>query len=434
MRNKKGLFKAVLSGLLSLPAVLSAQNSSLNTFSPYSFYGLGDFSTQGTANIRAMGGAGIAYREGTSINYMNPASFSSIHRKSALFNVGVEGQNFYLKNSATKTSFNTFNVRDVAFAIPLGPKIGLGVSVTPLSSVGYRLERMETDPEIGQLNYFFTGEGDVAQAKLAVGYEVFKNFSFGAELVYYFGSVDRYSIVDITELNPGTEYKSVILTREESYSKLLPNFGVQYNVPIQTDKKAVTLGLTFQPETKLKPKITKSVPTSDNSNDFGDYILFEKYKNEDLTMPTIIAAGAYYHTYKISVGMDYVFQNWGGVNKKSEYDGMKFRNTNTLRGGVQYTPDRGNVRNLVKRMTFRAGMRYGDHYMNINGKDISDKALTFGLGIPMKMNGFSNIDLGLEFGQRGTTKNNLIKENYFRFSVGVSLFGDDFWFVKPKYD
>lgn len=120
-----------------LPVVASAQdNSSINAFSPYSFFGLGDFTTQGTANLRAMGGAGVAYREATTINYMNPASFSSIRRKSALFNVGLEGQNFYLKSSGKKSSFNTFNVRDVAFAIPLAEKLGMGISVTPLSSVG----------------------------------------------------------------------------------------------------------------------------------------------------------------------------------------------------------------------------------------------------------------------------------------------------------
>lgn len=434
MRNKKGLFGAVILGLLSLPAVVSAQESSLNAYSPYSFYGLGDFSIQGTANLRSMGGAGIAYREGTSINYMNPASFSGIRRKSALFNVGLEGQNFYLKTSDKKSSFNTFNARDIAFAIPLASKLGLGITVTPLSSVGYRIEDKTTDPEIGQFNYSYTGEGDVVQAKFAVGYEIAKNLSLGAELIYYFGSIDRYSTLIISELNPNTSYKDVELVIEESYSKFAPSFGMQYNIPMRDKKSAFTLGAVYQPEIKLDPKIRKTVPTSDNSGDFGDYVLELEYRNKDLTMPTVASVGGYYHTAKMSVGLDYVYQNWGGVNKNSSTGTYKFRNTNTFRGGLQYTPDRGDVRNFLNRLTYRIGGRYSDYYMNIRGQDIADKAITLGLGVPIKMNGFSNIDLGLEFGQRGTTKNNLIKENYFRFSIGLSLFGDDFWFVKPKFD
>ena len=434
MLNRKGFFRALALGFLVLPAIVSAQNSSINAYSPYSFFGLGDFSTQGTANLRAMGGAGVAYREATTINYMNPASYSSIRRKSALFNVGLEGQNFYLKNSDTKSSFNTFNIRDVAFAIPLAGKLGMGISVTPLSSVGYKIENKVIDPNIGQIAYLYNGEGDVVQAKLGVGYELYKNLSIGAELVYYFGSIDRYSMWEITELNGSETYDDGMIYMEENYSKLLYSFGLQYNIPLLENKRALTLGATFQPETKLNPKVIKSVPTSDNNNDFGDYVLYEEYRDKDLTMPAVVAAGAYYHTTKISIGADYVYQGWKGVNKEPEGRQYSFRNTSTIRGGIQYTPDRGDIRNLINRITYRAGVRYSDYYLTVKGQEIEDKAITLGLGIPFKRSGFSNLDLGVELGQMGTTKNNLIKETYFRFSIGLSLFGDDFWFVKPKYD
>ena len=41
-------------------------------------------------------------------------------------------------------------------------------------------------------------------------------------------------------------------------------------------------------------------------------------------------------------------------------------------------------------------------------------------------------DLGFEFGKKGTTTNNLIEENYFNVSVGLSL--SDIWFKKRKID
>ena len=147
MQNSKQIIiRAALAVWLALPVAAQAQSSSLNAFSPYTFYGLGDFSTQGPAYMRSMGGVGVGYRNSMKINYINPASYSLLGRKTFLFNVGIEGNNTYSKTAEAKTSHNSFNVRDIALAMPLGRGVGLGVSVTPLSSVGYRVQMEDTDP------------------------------------------------------------------------------------------------------------------------------------------------------------------------------------------------------------------------------------------------------------------------------------------------
>ena len=56
--------------------------------------------------------------------------------------------------------------------------------------------------------------------------------------------------------------------------------------------------------------------------------------------------------------------------------------------------------------------------------------MNFGLGLPVSS---SSINLGFEFGKKGTTSNGLIEENYFNLSVGLSL-GDYSWFKKRKID
>jgi hypothetical protein len=55
--------------------------------------------------------------------------------------------------------------------------------------------------------------------------------------------------------------------------------------------------------------------------------------------------------------------------------------------------------------------------------------MNFGLGLPL---GVSKIDLGFEFGKRGTSSNGLIEENYFNVSVGINLGAK--WFEKRKID
>jgi hypothetical protein len=40
--------------------------------------------------------------------------------------------------------------------------------------------------------------------------------------------------------------------------------------------------------------------------------------------------------------------------------------------------------------------------------------------------------MGFEFGKRGTTDNNLIEEDYFKFRLSLSL--SEKWFVKRRID
>lgn len=54
---------------------LSAQDDAYNAYTPYSMFGIGDISKQGTAYNKSMGGVGIATRDkGTSIYSIRPRS------------------------------------------------------------------------------------------------------------------------------------------------------------------------------------------------------------------------------------------------------------------------------------------------------------------------------------------------------------------------
>ena len=45
------------------------------------------------------------------------------------------------------------------------------------------------------------------------------------------------------------------------------------------------------------------------------------------------------------------------------------------------------------------------------------------------MNG---VTIGADLGQRGSLSGGLVRERYFRLSVGVNL--HDVWFIKPRYE
>ena len=436
--------------LAVLPVIANAQISSINTFSPYTFYGLGDFHTQGSANLRSMGGASIGYRSfmNTSaingiINYTNPASLSATPRQSFHFNFGLEGSNHFLSTTDRKTSFNTFNIRDIAFQMPITQRLAVGVSLTPFSSVGYRTESEETDPDVlaallqgnaTGVKYLFDGNGDINQAKFSLGWEPVKNLSIGFDAIYYFGRLNRNFTTAFLSGSSSAGYVDTQVLQTERISRIMWNLGMQYNIISDTHRQ-LTFGATYNVGGKLNPTISTTV-----INSLSIVQPIESGLTEQFELPSTISAGVFYQTWRTSVGFDYTYQGWSGINRDAEVAGtdssvdMKFRNTSALRAGIEFTPSRTDVRRLLNRFTYRAGVRYSDYYMKFNDTGIKDMGVSLGVGMPFRYESRSYIDIGIEYGRRGATKNNLIKEDYFKVSVGFRLFGSDNWFAKRKFD
>ena len=69
-----------------------------------------------------------------------------------------------------------------------------------------------------------------------------------------------------------------------------------------------------------------------------------------------------------------------------------------------------------------------------NFTEIKDFGISFGLGLPLRS--LSNLNLGVEYGRKGSTINNLIQENYFNFKLSLSLsaIGQQAWFIKKRID
>lgn len=442
MQIKKAVILSLGASLLVL--TLKAQNSSINTFSPYTMYGIGDINTQGPAHLRAMGGVGIGYRDSrldpymVGYNNMNPAAYSSVPRNSFLFNFELEGQYYSLKDSNTKTSYNTFNIRDIGILFPLARNLGFSFSVTPYSSVGYRIEAPVTDEDIvadvGYVNMKYTGSGDINQYKMGIGYQLFRGFSLGAEMVYYHGYLDRQQRIEITEITGGTGFGDTKAHMSESISRILMNAGFQYNL-ISNSNRMLTLGGTYSMGGKLNSKYEQYIP----SDYYGSDTVFIASRTSDLSLANIYKAGLFYQTTKIAAGLDYSFSDWGSSNRGKgrellEGGRMRYRNANSIKAGFEITPNRYDFRSYMKRISYRVGVRYEDYYMDFNGNRITEKAVTMGFGIPIKMGIPSFVNLGFEYGQRGKTSSGMVKGDYFKFSIGLMLFGEDYWFRKQKYD
>lgn len=443
--------------LLGVERAAAQGGAAITAYSPYTMFGIGELQTIGTTQSRAMAGVGVAWRSTHVPSMANPAGYSATLQKSFLFSVGAEGnflQNVQKKYNTDGTSAgsakngkNSVNIHDIAIQLPLAKRLGLGLSLMPYSSVGYKMSLEDNDDAIagnvGPATYTYSGDGDVTEAKLGIGWEPFKNFSFGVAAKYYWGKITHnYSSEPHDYVGHGS-YFSVIGKDEYVISNFKFQAGLQWNI-LAKDKQLLTLGATYDYGGSLSPKVAKSLLLN---NVYSTEVVKEEASSQ-MRLPHSVKAGMMYHTPKIMAAVEYEFQAWGSGNKDrfEEYvnNNMKVQyvDTHTAKIGVSYTPNRFDVRNYLKRISYSAGFRYSNYYQAYNGVAIPQYAVTAGLGFPFKFMGTSSIDLSFEYGIRGShalmssgpKKIGMIRQDYFKLGLGIILFGDDYWFVRPKYD
>ena len=74
-----------------MAAFASTALAQSGTNSPYSQYGLGVLSDNGTGFSRSMNGLGLGFHEHNQVNTLNPASYASIDSLSFIFDAGFSG-------------------------------------------------------------------------------------------------------------------------------------------------------------------------------------------------------------------------------------------------------------------------------------------------------------------------------------------------------
>lgn len=403
----------------------NAQEYSNSYYSPNTLYGIGQLSLPGFSNTRGMGDAGIGLRSRFLINHLNPAALTAQDTTTFIVDFGIESNNIYATTGTKNTSFNGFAFDHISMAFPISKRVFSAITIQPMTQVGYRIAIPETNPEvlskIGNVDYEYNGKGGINIGQIGLGVKVFDELSVGANMNLYFGSIDR----NVNKIFPesSSQYMSSYMTSRVMVSNLGFSTGLSYAHKIGTEK-FLNLGLTYQPKLNISAtyeELTTSVSQTDTI----------KYVNQDVDfgIPTKIGIGASYgKTDKYTFSFDYEFAQW---SKVAPLDMMTtYVNTNAVRAGFEITPNVLDFRNYFSRITYRVGVRYNDVYYKVKGGKTNDMAVTAGFSFPIK--GLSYLNTSFEYGKRGSITDGGIKEKYFTFTVGVSLF--DRWFLKPMFN
>lgn len=427
----------ILNSLLLCIAVLasapkaSADGGTYGSYTPYSIFGVGDIAQGGTAYNRSMGGVGIASRTARFVNILNPASVTARDSLSFMADFSLYGDNkLFSQKGASGTMYsasNTFNINDIAISFPIWKSSAMMLGVTPYSGTGYGYIQYATDPNIigntGDITYTNKGQGGIYQLFAAAGVTFFKKISLGAEFIYYFGDIEKSFSQSFTDDS------FVGSTRTNSLQVNAPTgkFGIQFEQNIGGG--VLCAGATYTLGTRMRGYMDTVV-----GNDTTSVVLKDLKGTDQIRFASELGAGlSYRHKDRFLAEFDYSRSDWSGTNieKTSTLSGFTARTSNTFRAGVEYTPNRGDIRYYFKKVSYRAGAYYRNEYYQMNGSDITAMGITLGATLPISWR-HNGVSLGLELGQRGSMADNLIRERYVNFSVGFNLY--DIWFLKYHYD
>ncbi|WP_338732785.1 OmpP1/FadL family transporter [Mangrovimonas cancribranchiae] len=414
--------------------------------SPYSFYGIGSLKFKGTVENQSMGGLSI-FSDSIHVNLRNPASYAGKNleiygnkSRPVKFTVGGSHSTAKLKSNSGEDRYNSSTFDYIALSIPMN-KFGFGFGLLPYTSVGYKLETYGANG----IETRFRGEGGVNKAFLSLGYQITDNLSAGIDVNYNFGNIQNKTLAfSYNSDDELTRYQ----TREDNRSDLSGfniNLGVIYKRKI-TDKLELTSAATYTPKTKLNSRNQRYFNTiAYNTSLQQEFIVntieanldANGLKETELVMPAKLSVGAGIgQPRKWFVGAEYTFQKTSDFsnelyNASQSAVATNYKNASNFSLGGFFIPEYNSFSSYLKRVVYRAGVRFGNTGLSINNEDINEFGISFGLGLPVG-NAFSNANLGIEVGEKGTINNNLIQENFVNINLSLSL--NDRWFVKRKYN
>ena len=163
----------------------------------------------------------------------------------------------------------------------------------------------------------------------------------------------------------------------------------------------------------------------------------DNLRNTDVNVPTTFKYGlGIGKDYKWFVGAEYHNKDMSAFkNEFLNADNVGYEKASNFIIGGYLIPNYQALSGIYNRMTYRAGFRSSSTGMIVNGETIKESLFSFGIGLPMGgtyNDRFSNLNVGIEIGSKGTVSADLVKENYFGINIGLAL--NDKWFIKRRID
>lgn len=408
--------------LTVLSGVAFAQN---NTNSPYTRYGYGQLSEQGSGNSRAMGGIAYGLRDKYQVNYQNPASYTAVDSLTFIFDGGFSLQNTNFGDGTVKRNAKNSSFDYVTMLFRASPWAAVSIGMMPFSNVGYNLGEYRENTEMPDASSTatYSGEGGLHQLYGGIGFKILKNLSIGANFSYLWGDITQTRVLSFPSSSTHLPFQQTFNMAVKSY-KL--DFGAQYTH--RFDKKHVaTLGFVFSPGHNLGndayvQEITGSSSTGATVQTHDTLVT--------TGIPATLGVGVtYVYDNRLTVGVDAMFQDWEGTTYLNSTEALCKRARLSL--GAEILPNPMG-RSYLAHVKYRLGAFYSKPYYKIRGeRAATEYGVTGGFALPIPRTR-SLLNLSAQYVRTSGAKDAFVNENTLRICIGVTF--NERWFFKRKVD
>lgn len=433
--------RLALTALCALLSVTGLRAQTFGSYTPYSLFGVGDLASSGSAYNKSMAGVGIAARNNRFLNPVNPASVTARDTLSFMADYSLIQDNKIFRQGDFKAASNTMNIGDFLISFPLIKSSAMMVGIMPFSDTGYGYSYDVTDPDLigrtGNISYSANGQGSIYRVFLGVGVTFWRRLSLGAEADYYFGKTEKkYNLkFEDASYNGAANGQNIQLRAPGA------RFGLQYEQPVGA-KSSIILGATYRMRTRLGGSVESYRYSSGSAS--SDTLYHNVFVPGKLSLASEKGVGiSFNHADRLMVEFDYTRSDWrdtgmdlyegftGNLNAGATSSVFKTAVAESFRLGFEYVPNRNDIRYYLKRVAYRGGAYWRNEYYSLDGHAVNAYGITLGATFPV-FRWHNGITFGMDFGQRGSVRDNMIRETYFNFSLGFNLF--DIWFQKFAYD
>jgi hypothetical protein len=419
--------------------------STATTSSPYSRYGIGDFSDQLMPQSIGMGGIATATNitgNFRNVNVINPAANGYIDY--TVFDAGVYSNFLTLKQDGMGSEKNSsFRLSHIAVGLPITQHSAVSFGLVPYSELGYNYKQTMSKgfgsgspADTNAVNYIYSGEGGLSKAFLGYGFTIARHLALGANVSYIFGNLKQFQSTEIPTLYGMLDSR---IEQDNHVGGINFDYGAQYTFDFST-LKHLTLGYSASVGNKVNVQNSFIVSqytygSTGDQNNPSDSLVNIQSPHAKLQLPRINHYGIVFQKdgYYL-VGADFTTGNWSDLSIAGTNQGLQ--NSKMLNIGGSFVPNPNALSNYLALVNYRVGFIYEDTYLNVDNVKLKRYAFTFGFGIPLPhdrvSSAFYKVNFSAEVGKRGTMQNGLIQENYVNLHLGFTL--NDRWFQRYKFD
>lgn len=419
--------------ILSVGQLFAQSNSSSigNSGSFYSLFGVGFPIENNTARESSLGIFGVSLDNAQSNSLQNPALWG----KNA-FTTTSSGFSFSKFQSTDNNSVSinsSLQANYFQLTLPiLRERFGVSASLYPVTRSNYRFLTTNTTvtSENETLEYISDakGSGGINKFEIGFGWNINKNLAIGyaPSLVFISQDNSRELYFNSNEFGPN------IIDTKITGSTFGHRFGALLTFKnLLRSNDRISIGSSFIFPINISTN-EKTISTKIVNNQTREVVLEESHGGA-AKLPVELTSGlTYYPSPLVNISLEGKLQKWSDAQSSlNSANNQSFELSDRAKLGLggEYHPYKTNSTSFLSNFRYSAGVSYDTGHLQAQGQDINTLWFSAGLGI---ISPFSNstIDLSAQYGLRGTTSNNLIREKIWAFNISVNL--SELMFFRPK--